>query len=316
MAMFERIQKEIKELEEIRSLAKQEPEFLKEAALLYRKIRDYLRGKEREAYLLGEYDENNAILIIQAGAGGQDAQDWARLLLRMYERFCQRKGWQAKIISQSFGQGVWEGEPGIKEVTLEIKGKFAYGFLKGEAGVHRLVRSSPFSAKKLRHTSFALVEVVPLLPETKKEEIKIRDQDLKIETFRASGPGGQYVNRRETAVRIVHLPTGIVATCQSERLQGLNKKKAMEVLYSKLYKLKLEEKEKEVSKIKGRKISPAWGNQIRSYIFFPYKLVKDHRTGVETKDVERVLEGEIDQFIEAEIKLKENPKTKDQQPNS
>ncbi len=249
----------------------------------------------------GKYDKNDAVLEISAGAGGNDAQDWATMLLRMYQRYCQKKGFQTKIIHQSFGEGVGpEGRIGTKNVILEIKGKYAYGILKRETGVHRLVRQSPFSAKKLRHTSFALVEVLPIID--KEKEIKIKQEDLRIDFFRASGPGGQYVNRRESAVRIVHLPTKITVSCQSERLQGLNKEKALRILYSKLERLKEEEKKKELNKVRGDFVSASWGNQIRSYVLYPYKLVKDLRTGIEISEVDNVLDGELDEFIESEIK--------------
>jgi len=267
------------------------------------KFEKKLRQKELKIFLSGKYDRGNAILSIFAGAGGQDAQDWATMLLRMYERYCQRKGFKTKILHQSFGEGGGpEGRIGTKQVNLEVKGNFAYGILKRENGVQRLVRISPFSPGKLRHTSFALVEV---LPEIKIEEsaLKIRPEDLKIEFYRASGPGGQYVNKRETSVRISHLPTGIVAACQSERLQGDNRKKAMEMLCSKLSQLKEEEKKKEISKLKGKKISIEWGNQIRSYVLHPYQLVKDLRTRVESSNVEEVLDGKLDEFIEAELKM-------------
>jgi len=251
--------------------------------------------------LSGKYDKNDAVLEISAGAGGNDAQDWATMLLRMYQRYCQKKGFQTKIIHQSFGEGVGpEGRIGTKNVILEIKGKYAYGILKRETGVHRLVRQSPFSAKKLRHTSFALVEVLPIID--KEKEIKIKQEDLRIDFFRASGPGGQYVNRRESAVRIVHLPTKITVSCQSERLQGLNKEKALRILYSKLERLKEEEKKKELNKVRGDFVSASWGNQIRSYVLYPYKLVKDLRTGIEISEVDNVLDGELDEFIESEIK--------------
>jgi len=221
----------------------------------------------------------------------------------MYERYCQRKGFQTRILSQSFGEGGGpEGRIGTKSVTLEIIGPFAYGFLKKENGVHRLVRISPFSPKKLRHTSFALVEVIPKIPKPG-NEIKIRPEDLKFEFYRASGPGGQYVNKKETSVRITHLPTRIQSASQSERFQAQNKEKAMELLYSKLYKFYEEKREKELSKIKAEKISASWGNQIRSYVLQPYKLVKDLRTGLETSKVDEVLDGELEQFIEVEIKL-------------
>ena len=240
---------------------------------------------------------------IFSGAGGIDAQDWATILLRMFERYCERKAFQVKVIHQSFGEGGGpEGRIGTKSATLEIKGSYAYGFLKNESGVHRLVRQSPFSAKKLRHTSFVLVEVLPEVGKKEQEEIKIKPEDLRLDTFRSSGPGGQYVNKRESAVRITHLPTGTIVSSQSERLQGLNKDKAMKVLYAKLYQLKEAERKKELKEIKGKTVSASWGNQIRSYVLHPYKLVKDLRTGVETSDVEEVLDGDLDKFIEKEIR--------------
>jgi peptide chain release factor 2 len=190
---------------------------------------------------------------------------------------------------------------GTKSATVEIKGSYAYGFLKNETGVHRLVRLSPFSAKNLRHTSFALVEV---LPEIKQDsEIKILPSEIKVDTFRSSGHGGQYVNKRESAVRVTHLPTGITVVCQSERLQGLNREKALKVLYAKLYQMKEMERQNEIMQIRGKKVSPSWGNQIRSYVLYPYKLVKDLRTKVETSNVDEVLDGDLNKFIEAEIKL-------------
>ena len=266
-------------------------------------LEERLKNKEKEIFLSGPYDKRNAILTIQAGAGGRDAEDWVALLAKMYQRFAERKNWKYRILSQNFTEGGGpEGRIGLREISLEIKGKFAYGLLKEESGVHRLVRISPFSAQGLRHTSFARVEVLPEIEEAE-SGIKIQPEDLKIETFRASGPGGQYVNRRETAVRITHLPTGITVSCQTERLQGENRKRAMQILIAKLYRLKQKEREEELAKIKGKKVSAEFGNQIRSYVFHPYKLVKDHRTGVETSDVEGVLDGKLDKFIEAEIKL-------------
>lgn len=262
-----------------------------------------IEKEEIKVFLSGKYDKNNAILQIFSGAGGVDAQDWATILLRMYERYCATKRFETKILSQSFGEGGGpEGRIGTKSATLEIKGSYAYGFLRKESGVHRLVRLSPFSAKKLRHTSFVLVDVLPEIGKKEQEEIKIKPEDLKLDTFRASGPGGQYVNKRESAVRITHLPTGIVVSSQLERLQGLNKEKAMKVLYAKLYQLKETERKKEMKEIKGEAISASWGNQIRSYVLHPYKLVKDLRTDVESSNVEEVLDGNLEQFIKAEIK--------------
>ena len=263
-----------------------------------------LKSLEIQTFLAGKYDRGNAILSIYSGAGGQDAQDWATMLLRMYERHCQRKGFATKILHQSFGEGGGpEGRIGIKQVSLEIRGKHAYGFFKKETGVHRLVRISPFSSQHLRHTSFTLVEVLPEI-KIDETEIQIKPEDLKIEFYRASGPGGQYVNKRETSVRITHLPTGIQVACQSERMQGDNRKRAMELLYSKIYKVSQETRQTELKKVKGEKISASWGNQIRSYVLHPYKSVKDLRTGIETSNVEGVLNGNLDEFIEAEIQMK------------
>lgn len=262
-----------------------------------------IKKEEVKVFLSGKYDKNNAILQILAGAGGIDAQDWATMLLRMFERYCQRKSFQTKIIHQSFGEaGGPDGRIGTKSVIMEIKGSWAYGFLKKETGVHRLVRQSPFSAKKLRHTSFALVDVLPELSRKEEGEIEIKPEEIKIDFFRASGPGGQNVNKRESAVRLTHLPTGIAISCQSERLQGLNREKAMKILYAKLYQIKESELQKEIKKIKGEAVSASWGNQIRSYVLHPYKLVKDLRTNVETSNVEKVLDGDLDKFIESEIK--------------
>lgn len=262
-----------------------------------------IKKMEFRVFLSGQYDKGNAILSIYSGAGGQDAQDWATMLLRMYLRYCDSRSFKTKILHQSFGDVGAEGRIGSKSVTLEIKGLFAFGFLKKESGVHRLVRISPFSSQSLRHTSFALVEILPEIGKDIEKEIQIKPEDLQIDTFRSSGPGGQNVNRRETAVRITHLPTKISVSCQSERLQGINKEKAMDLLYAKLYQLKEIEKAKELAKLKGKSVSIEWGNQIRSYVLHPYKMVKDLRTNVETSNVELVLDGKLDEFIGAEIKL-------------
>jgi peptide chain release factor 2 len=294
------LKKEVNEFEELElelEIAKEEgEEFLEN---LEKKIKE----KELTTFLMGKYDKGDAILEILAGAGGRDSEDWATLLKRMYEKYAQRKGFKVEILSQNLGEPGPEGRIGTKSVSMEIKGKYAFGLLKNEHGVHRLVRISPFSAQGLRHTSFALVSVLPKIQNVEDLEIKIRPEDLKIEFFKASGPGGQYVNKRMTAVRITHLPTKITVTCQSERSQAQNKNKALEILYARIYQFLKEKQEKELEKIKGEKISPSWGNQIRSYVLHPYKLVKDLRTQVETTEVEKVLDGELDEFIEAEIRL-------------
>lgn len=263
-----------------------------------------LKKEEQKLFLSGKYDKGNAILSIYSGAGGQDAQDWATMLLRMYQRYCERRKFKSKILSQSFGEsGGPDGRIGTKSVTLEIEGGYAYGFLRGETGVHRLVRLSPFSSQSLRHTSFASVEVLPEIGKEDEKKIDIKPEDLKTDFYNSSGPGGQYVNKRETAVRITHLPTGVIVTCQSERDQFQNRKKAMKMLLSKIFQLKEEASKKELSEIKGKKISTSWGNQIRNYVLHPYKLVKDLRTNIEVKNPDDILDGDLDQFIEAEIKL-------------
>lgn len=289
------IKKELEEFDELEI----ELELLNENEI--EEFKKKIKQKELQTFLSGKYDKGYALLSIYAGAGGKDSQDWATMLLRMYERYCLSKGFKTTILNQTFGEGGGpEGRIGTKSVTMEVKGNFAYGFLKKETGVHRLVRISPFSAQQLRHTSFALVEVLPVIEAG--EEIKIDEKDLKVEFYRASGPGGQYVNKRESSVRVTHLPTGITVSCQSERLQGANRKKAMEILRSKLYQIQKEKDQKTLEKIKGDKKSASWGNQIRSYVLHPYKLVKDLRTDLETNDVEGVLDGNLDQFIEAEIR--------------
>lgn len=292
------LEKEIKDIKELEKIG--DEKLSGEIGEKIQNLAKEIEKQEIKVFLSGKYDKNNAILQLFAGAGGIDSQDWTTILLRMYERYCQRKGFQTKIIHQSFGEaGGPDGRIGTKSVIMEIKGSWAYGFLKKETGVHRLVRQSPFSAKKLRHTSFALVEVLPELSRKEEEEIEIKPEEIKIDFFRASGPGGQNVNKRESAVRLTHLPTGIAISCQSERLQGQNREIVMRVLRAKLHQLKEAEREKELKEVKGEKISASWGNQIRSYVLHPYKLVKDLRTNVETSNVEKVLDGDLDQFIYA-----------------
>ncbi len=243
----------------------------------------------------GPHDASNAVISIHAGAGGTDAQDWAEMLMRMYFRFAEKKGWVVRLVDESRGT-----EAGIKSVMFFVEGRFAYGNLRGEAGVHRLVRQSPFNADALRQTSFALVEVLPEFDET--VQIEIKPEDLRIDTFTSGGKGGQSVNTTYSAVRIVHLPTKITVSCQNERSQTQNKETAMKILKAKLLKLKEEELQKEKQQLRGEFHSAEWGNQIRSYVLHPYKMVKDHRTEIETADTDSVLNGNLDRFIEAELR--------------
>lgn len=247
---------------------------------------------ELRSILSGEDDEKNAILTIHPGAGGTESQDWAEMLLRMYLRWIERAGFEGKVVDLLEGD-----EAGIKDVSVEVKGRYAYGYLKAEAGIHRLVRISPFDSNRRRHTSFASVFVYPEVDDN--IEIEINPEDLRIDTYRASGAGGQHVNKTDSAIRITHLPTGIVVQCQNERSQYKNKENAMKILRSRLYQLKRREREEERSKIEEGKKDIAWGNQIRSYVFHPYSLVKDHRTSEETGNIQAVMDGDIDRFIHA-----------------
>ncbi len=258
-------------------------------------VEQRLEELEFQETLGGEYDGRNANLAVHAGAGGTESQDWAEMLLRMYLIWAEKRQYQAEVIETSPGE-----EAGVKSALVEIRGSYAYGYLKSERGVHRLVRLSPFDADHARHTSFALVEVMPEVESG--IDVTINPDDLKIETFRTSGPGGQNMQKTSSAVRITHLPTGVVATCQNERSQARNKETALRVLGARLLKLYLEKKAEEQARLKGEHVSAGWGNQIRSYILHPYKMVKDHRSGYETSNPDAVLDGELDEMIKAYLK--------------
>jgi len=255
-----------------------------------KKLNSQFEQLESQQLFTGDYDSRNAMVALHAGAGGTESQDWANMLLRMYLRWAERHNYKAEVLDVSPGE-----EAGIKSAIVEINGDYVYGYLKGEHGVHRLVRLSPFDADHARHTSFVLVEVLPEAEGT--VDIKIAPEDLRIDTFRSSGPGGQHMQKTSSAVRITHLPTGLVATCQGQRSQHQNKEAALRILYSRLLDLDREKKEEERAKLKGDRIEAGWGNQIRSYVLHPYKMVKDHRTDYEVHNAEAVLDGELDGFV-------------------
>ena len=275
-----------------------DPKSLKEAERNLFEIKERIEKFELLTILSDEDDPKDALLTIHPGAGGTESCDWAEMLLRMYLRWVEKKGFKHKIIDYQPGD-----EAGIKNATVEVLGEYAYGFLKAESGVHRLVRISPFDANKRRHTSFASVFVYPEVEDIIIVELK--DDDLKIDTFRASGAGGQHVNKTSSAVRITHIPTGMVVQCQSERSQFRNKENAMKVLKSRLYQYYKEKEEEKQAKIESTKKKIEWGSQIRSYVFHPYNMVKDHRTGVETSDIQKVMDGELDEFIHSYLSKKE-----------
>jgi len=290
-----RFDRSIDDIETYLSLYEEDPDLIKEIEQEVLRFNTLVDEAETRNYLSGENDSSNAFLSIHPGAGGTESQDWAEMLLRMYLRFGERQDFDVKIIEILAGE-----EAGIKSVTVRFDGEYAYGYLKQEVGVHRLVRISPFDANKRRHTSFAAVFVYPEVDES--IDIEIDPKDLRIDTYRASGKGGQHVNTTDSAVRITHIPTNIVAQCQNERSQHQNKDTAMRILKSKLYDLELRKKLKEKDKMENEKGEIAWGNQIRSYVLQPYQSIKDHRTNLEIGNTQRVLDGDIFEFIIASLK--------------
>lgn len=296
---YENLKKSIEDLKVLIELALEEEDYqvYKEIETYYNSISKEVETFKLSILLNGPYDKNNAILSIHSGAGGLEAQDWAEMLFRMYKRWADRKGFQVEILDY-----VSDTEGGIKSVTMLIKGFNAYGYLKSEKGVHRLVRISPFDASNRRHTSFASIDVYPELDD--EIEVEINEGDLKIDTYRASGAGGQHVNTTDSAVRITHIPTGITVQCQNERSQHSNKITAMKMLKAKLIQLKEEEQKEKIEDLQGEYTQIAWGSQIRSYVFHPYSMVKDHRTDVEVGDINRVMDGDIDIFINEYLKQK------------
>ena len=290
------LEKKVADIAELIALVSEEDALLEaEIQSEIETIASRLDELELEMAFSGEYDARNAILAIHAGAGGTESQDWAEILLRMYLRWAERRGYKAEVLDVSPGE-----EAGIKSAIIGIDGEHAFGYLKSEHGVHRLVRLSPFDADHARHTSFVLVEV---MPEAEADvDISLEPDDLKVDVFRSSGPGGQHMQKTSSAVRLTHLPTGLVATCQSERSQYQNKEIALKILRARLLEVELAKKAEERARLKGKRIAAGWGNQIRSYVLHPYKMVKDHRTDYETGNTDAVLNGELDGFINAYLR--------------
>jgi peptide chain release factor 2 len=287
----------VEELEVMLELAKEDPAGEGELTSVLARVEPRLARIELETKMTGEYDANNAYLEVHPGAGGTESADWAQMLLRMYLKWCERRGFAAEVLDTQDAE-----EAGIKSATVLVKGEYAYGYIKSESGIHRLVRISPFDAQGRRHTSFASVQAYPEVDD--EVEVTIDDKEIRIDRFCSSGPGGQGVNTTYSAVRLTHLPTGIVVSCQNERSQIKNLAQAMKVLRARLFELERRKKEEELEKIKGVKKDISWGNQIRSYVLQPYRMVKDLRTGHEVGDADRVLNGDLDPFIEAYLKQK------------
>ncbi len=290
------MEKEIADAVDMVSLAEEDAALQAELEAEVDRVGERLDDLELEMAFTSEYDSRSAIMALHAGAGGTESQDWTDMLLRMYLRWAERRGYKAEVLDTSPGE-----EAGLKSATVEIKGDFAYGYLRSEHGVHRLVRLSPFDADYARHTSFSLVEVIPEAEEGS-VDVDISPDDLKVEVFRSSGPGGQHMQKTSSAVRMIHLPTGLTVSCQSERSQHQNKEIALRILQSRLLELELKKQAEERARLKGKHVSAEWGNQIRSYVLHPYKMVKDHRTNYESGNAEAVLEGDLDGFINAYLR--------------
>jgi len=295
MSLLHDLRQRLSDSGELLELSEEDAGLLAEVGEELHRVERTLEEQEVARLFSGDYDEGDAILTINPGAGGVDSQDWAEMLARMYRRWAERRGFGIEVIEYTEGE-----EAGIKSATFTVKGEYAFGLLSAERGVHRLVRISPFDAGGRRHTSFASVAVAPVVGEA--VEVEIDEKDLKVDTYRASGAGGQHVNKTDSAVRITHLPTGIVAQCQNERSQHQNREVAMRVLRARLFELEREKREREIAAQSGVKADNEWGSQIRSYVLHPYKLAKDHRTNEETANVDRVLDGELDDFVYAFLK--------------
>ncbi len=298
----DQLEKDIADMSELVEMVEEDSSEAREIEDSLDALEARVNEMEIEARLSGPDDYRDAILTIHPGAGGTESQDWADMLFRMYNRWAERHGFEVDLMDHQPGD-----EAGLKSATMEIKGDYAFGYLKAESGVHRLVRISPFDANSRRHTSFASVHVFPVVEDN--VEVEIKDEDVRVDTYRASGAGGQHVNKTSSAIRLTHIPTGIVVTCQSERSQHKNKESAFTVLKARLYQLKREEEQKKLEKFEKSKKKIEWGSQIRSYVFHPYNMVKDHRTSAETSNVQAVMDGDIDQFIEAYLS---DPALKDQ----